>query len=84
MLLSGEWAVENSLHPEKIALSKKNLGSENSSVSQSPRSQLSGLDGKEEKSVNEQKRKTPKIIPIKSFDSALFSFNVSCKTILEL
>ena len=78
MLLSGEWAVENSLHPEKIAQSKKNLGSENSSVSQSPRSQLSGLDGKEEKSVNEQKRKTPKIIPIKSFESALFSFNVSC------
>ena len=77
MLLSGEWAVENSLHPEKIALSKKSPGSENYSNSQSPKSQLSGLDCKEEKSVTRQSRKTPKIIPIKSFDSALFSFNVS-------
>ena len=77
MLSSGEWAVENSLHPEKIALSKKILGSENFMNSQSPRSELSGLEGKNDKSVHEQRRKSPKIIPIKSFDSALFSFNVS-------
>ena len=77
MLSSGEWAVENSLHPEKIALSKKILGSENSINSQSPRSELSGLEGKDNKSVHEQRKKLPKIIPIKSFNSALFSFNVS-------